>query len=94
LWDNNGKNGLDAVGWVQVWINGNKLLTQGSDHTGDEISVDAGSKRIIALSVSYPVTSTHYAAPKQKPDVLPSNSLIYSLTHRHRGGLRVRRGLN
>ncbi|CAI6339098.1 unnamed protein product [Periconia digitata] len=49
LWDNKGKKGLDGVGWVQVWINGEKKLTQGSDHTGDERTFDAGSKKILAI---------------------------------------------
>jgi hypothetical protein len=53
LWDNKGKSGLDAVGWVQIWINNEKKLTEGSDHTGDEVTIDPGSKKIIALQVSY-----------------------------------------
>lgn len=53
LWDNKGKAGLDGVGWVQVWINGEQKLTQGSEHTGDEQTFDPGSKRILALQVSF-----------------------------------------
>jgi hypothetical protein len=66
LWDNNGKSGLDGVGWIQVWINGEKKLTQGSDHTGAEVQVDSGSKRILAVHVSCLVTSTNFKGTRPR----------------------------
>jgi len=71
LWNNLETETTNGVGWVQVWINGEKKLTLGSDHTGKEIVVDTGSQKIIAIGVSYFVTSTKSTLPDQISDVAP-----------------------
>jgi hypothetical protein len=66
MWDNDVK-GLDGVGWIQVWINSQKNITLGSDHTKDrEIAPDSGSKKILAVQVSYLLTSTKCGTPDQR----------------------------
>lgn len=52
LKDNHGKDGLDAVGRLVVWVNGKKVMDKGSQHTGDLKEPQPGSKRIIGLHVS------------------------------------------